>query len=44
MKNVQNRPGSLATTGSTQTETKVDDQVFNMLLGVEENWDSLTNS
>ncbi len=43
MRNVQNRPGSVATSGSQSEEQTVDDKVFDMLVGVDENWNSLTS-
>ena len=43
MRNVQNRPGSVATSGSQSQEQSVDDKVFDMLVGVDENWNSLTS-
>ena len=44
MKNVQNRPSSLASAGNTQIQEKSqEDSVFDALLGVDENFNSLTN-
>ena len=35
MREVQERPGSLATTGGTQVEQSTDDRVFEAILGVD---------
>tara|TARA_R100000789_G_scaffold99170_1_gene104947 strand:+ start:825 stop:1697 length:873 start_codon:yes stop_codon:yes gene_type:complete len=35
MKKVQNQPRTLATSGSTQTETSPDDQIFESILGID---------
>ena len=44
IKNVQNRPSSLASAGNTQVqEQSQEDSVFDALLGVDENFNSLTN-
>ena len=43
IKNVQNRPASLASAGNTQVQEKSqEDSVFDALLGVDENFNSLT--
>jgi hypothetical protein len=42
MKQVQNRPGSIASSGSQIQEQSVDDKVFDMLKGVDENWNALS--
>ena len=43
IKNVQNRPSSLASAGNTQIQEKSqEDSVFDALLGVDENFNSLT--
>tara|TARA_R100000152_G_C6769403_1_gene195229 strand:+ start:411 stop:1298 length:888 start_codon:yes stop_codon:yes gene_type:complete len=43
IRNVQNRPASVATTGNVDVQEKSqDDQVFDALLGVDENFNSLT--
>ena len=43
MRNVQSRPASLASAGNTAVqETSQEDQVFDALLGVDENFNSLT--
>ena len=42
MRNVQSRPGSVASSGSQTQETSVNDKVFDMLKGVDENWNALS--
>jgi hypothetical protein len=42
MRSVQQRPGSLATVGSTESEISEDDRVFDMLTGVDSGLDQLT--
>jgi hypothetical protein len=41
MREVQERPGSLATTGGTQVEKSTDDRVFDSILGVDSQLDEV---
>ena len=41
MKEVQQQPGSLATTGGQQVETSPDDAIFNSILGSDKQLDNL---
>ena len=41
MREVQERPGSLATTGGTQVEKSTDDRVFDTILGVDSQFDEV---
>ena len=41
MRDVQQQPGSLATTGGQQVESSPDDAIFNSILGTDQKLDNL---
>jgi hypothetical protein len=41
MRETQDRPNSLATTGGTQVEKSTDDRVFDTILGVDSQFDEV---